>query len=126
MEDAPAGDRGVKIQAAEAADIFHVTAYPQRITISAEAEAYLLTLTEDLAAGRCELWQLPPSLLSFYTFAHGDGVASCQPTLRRLEDDAARLYFAAFGTPYKEPTKYKTFAELQADRDRMYALGVAA
>jgi hypothetical protein len=66
--------------------------YPDRIRLSAGAERYLEQLGVDLVTGAVEAWQLPPSLLQFFTFAYEQGKASRQAEVDSLNDEADRLY----------------------------------
>jgi len=66
------------------------------IRISDAAEAYINDLASELAIGAVELWQLPPSLFAFYSFAWADGNASAAaPELERLRWERDLWYFCA-------------------------------
>ncbi|MGV8883449.1 MAG: hypothetical protein ACOH19_14970 [Rhodoglobus sp.] len=89
--------------------------YPDRITLTPHAERYLEQLGVDLILGNCELWQLPPSLSQFWTFAHEEGRAhghragmiAAGHRIERLEYEANLWYFVA-NNPGKRPSDYRT------------------
>lgn len=66
--------------------------YPDQITLSDAAEAYLHRLAVDLAAGVVEFRQLPPALRVLHVFAYEQGRASAAVELARLRAEADRLY----------------------------------
>ncbi|MEK6312463.1 MAG: hypothetical protein V4755_17350, partial [Curtobacterium sp.] len=66
--------------------------YPDQITLSPAAEAYLHRLADDLAAGVVEFRQLPPALRALHVFAYEQGRASAAAELERLSAEADRLY----------------------------------
>lgn len=79
------------------------SSFPAQITLSDPAERYLSKLADALVTGSVELWQLPPSLMALYAFAHEAGVdtgkQSRQPEIDRLNAEADRLYLRAYHTP---------------------------
>ena len=103
MEDSKAGAARV----APAPAVF----YPDRIRLSPGAERYLERLGMDLVSGGVEAWQLPPSLLQFFTFAYEQGKASRQAEIDALNDAADRLYAEMCRrTPPKRD--YQNYADL--------------
>lgn len=72
------------------------------ITLSDTAEKYLANLADALETGSVELWQLPPSLMTLYTYARAAGVEtgkqSRQPEIDRLNAENDSLYVRAFNT----------------------------
>ncbi len=78
---------------------------PRQIRLSHTAETYIAALAVDLVAGHCELWQLPPSLLEFHTYAWAQGHSSRQGEVDRLNWQADLWYFCA-NNPGKRPNDY--------------------
>lgn len=77
----------------------------RRIRLSATAEAFLAQLADDLITGYRELWQLPPSLMSLWTFGEQCGYqaakAEDRAQLERAESAADRFYQVAFARKHK-------------------------
>ena len=78
-----------------------VREYPDRITLSAEAEQYLEHLADDICLGRVNLWQFSPALLALYTVGHEHGRSSRDHEVANLEALADRHYLRAYNSPAK-------------------------
>jgi hypothetical protein len=89
--------------------------YPDRIRLSLGAERYLEQLGVDLAMGTVNAWQLPPSLLQFFTFAYEQGKASRQAEVDALNHEADRLY-AEICRRLPPRQDYRSYSELSRIR----------
>ena len=95
--------------------------YPDRIRLSAGAERYLEQLGVDLVTGAVEAWQLPPSLLQFFTFAYEQGKASRQAEVDGLNDEADRLYAEMcrrIPPPQRESKSFADLSRIRGDHER--------
>ena len=96
-----------------------------RLDNAGSGRGVLYDLADALVLGNCDLWQLSPALKQFWVYAFEEGrtigLRASEDRIARLIWDRDRLYFRAFNEPYQERTNYQTFAELEADRDLMYA-----
>lgn len=66
---------------------------PKRLELGERAEQYIDRVSNALASGRLELWQLPPSLHWFYTRAWIEGRESRDDEVTRLNFEADYWYW---------------------------------
>lgn len=70
--------------------------YPQTIRLSDTAEAVIADFAVDLMLDELQLWQLPPSLFEFFTYAYESGRTAgldSRDGLDRLKFEADRWYW---------------------------------
>lgn len=95
--------------------------YPDRIALSRGAERYLEQLGVDLLTGEVEAYQLPPSLLQFFTFAYEQGKASRQNEVDNLNREADRLYAEMcrrIPPPQRDPRSFADLSRIRGDHER--------